>query len=95
MNWNLLFQIFTFISMVVVIILVGHMILSYPAFKNQCESLGGTYYEIANVTCSDNKWNCDQMCILNGEYINYYDGDLCVIDCMYKNKHNPKEVCVC
>lgn len=72
------------------------IVVAFPdQWKNQCIGLGGRYWEIANVTCAWSYSNCFSMCDLNGQTYNYYDGDLCVLDCEYKNKQNSEVRCVC
>ena len=42
-------------------------------FKDSCESFGGSFWEIANVTCAVGSPNCRYMCALNDERFSMSD----------------------
>ena len=90
------------ISLVMITLIVLILMITLRAFggvdsfKSSCESFGGYFWEIANVTCSVGAPNCRYMCALNDERFSMSDlGDfglfsyskqICVKDCAYENK---------
>ena len=79
---------------IVVYVLIGS-INSVGSFKENCYSFGGEYFEVQNVTCKVFYTYCASNCILHGKMINYYDENLCVADCRFKNNNSNGIRCVC
>lgn len=92
-----------------VVVLLGLFIINsfteVDNFKSSCEAYGGSYWEIANVTCSASAPNCRYVCGLNGEQFSMsdlgwvglltYSKQICIKDCNYKNKQAGETICVC
>lgn len=100
--------IFSFVMLIVItstLIVTLSFINGVETFKNSCESFGGSFWEIANVTCSALHQNCRYMCNLNGETFSMddlgsfgvftYSHQICIKDCSYKNKQDGDVRCVC
>jgi hypothetical protein len=91
---------FVIILVSISLMFILHFYVNQPyIFKNQCESLGGSYDELENVDCSIMHPVCFMVCNMNGKTYNYYDGNLCVLDCKdfndeQKAKGSEKR-CVC
>ena len=99
------------ISLVMITLIVLILMVTLRAFggvdsfKNSCESFGGSFWEIANVTCSVGSPNCRYMCALNDERFSMsdlgdfglfsYSKEICIKDCAYENKQSGELRCVC
>ena len=92
-----------------ILFLIGMMVLAFfivkfilfnmsptRLYQNQCEGLGGTYWETQNVDCKTFYTYCFANCNLNNKTYNFYDGDLCVLDCKdFNEKSKDGVTCLC
>jgi hypothetical protein len=102
---NLLLSLLVMTLIVLILMFSFNVSEGVYAFKNSCESYGGSFWELANVTCSVGAPNCRYMCSLNDEQFSMSDlGDfglftysrqICIKDCEYVNKQEGRFRCVC
>lgn len=99
-----LFAAILIVIMIMILFVVLGGIEGVSNFKSTCETYGGRFWEIQNVTCALGHKNCRYMCQLNDETFSMadlggaffwsYSQQMCVKDCEYENKLNPYS-CVC
>lgn len=96
----------TILSIILVLNFIGNNVINNTSsFESSCESFGGSYWEIQNVTCDARYPNCRYMCSLNGEMFSMsdlgklgyfsYAKQICIKDCRYKNEQAGEIMCVC
>jgi hypothetical protein len=89
--WNLILT-YIIAPTFIAFILIYLLFLVTPStikFESKCKSLGGIYYEAANVSCNINHIFCANNCILFNHTYNYYDRDLCLV---YLDNNNETDI---
>jgi hypothetical protein len=92
---NIIFGSILLGTIIVASIIVINALGPATVFQEECRSFGGTYFETKNVDCAVFHTYCASNCELNGQTLNYYDGDLCALDCKYHNEQDNEVRCVC